>query len=395
MSATRNIKDLFTRDKAFANLIEAGYPFRETEIENASKMLACGTAYLSSATYKCENSDCTHTKTIRFTCKSRFCASCGQKATEKWMCEQGEMLPDCEWLHTTFTMPDTLWMLFLLNRHLLGALFPAASEGLTGISESKKLTIGIFSALHTYGRRLNPNVHFHICSSSGGLNEHGTWKPFSFKATSLMPQWRYAVIKLLRDDYESLIFPPELEKESTNYDSWNAFLDREYRKHWNVHTDKATDDKHRTKKYIGRYLKKPPISNSRLKHYSGGDVTFRYLDHNTGKHEIEHLSQEEMIIRLLLHVPEKFFNMIRYYGFLSTRTRSKYLPIIYEHFNQSVSAVSNLSYASMMKGFLNIDPFKCILCGSRMVFKRFNKGLSVKQLRSEVLCIAKLKIISM
>jgi hypothetical protein len=102
-----------------------------------------------------------------------------------------------------------------------------------------------------------------------------------------------------------------------------------------------------------------------------------------------------MIIRLLLHVPEKFFNMIRYYGFLSTRTRSKYLPIIYENFNQSVSPVSSLSYASMMKGFLNIDPFKCILCGSGMVFKRFNKGLSVKRLRSEVLSIAKLKIIYM
>ncbi|CAH1560904.1 hypothetical protein THF1C08_1120002 [Vibrio jasicida] len=37
--------------------------------------------------------------------------------------------------------------------------------------------------------------------------------------------------------------------------------------------------------YLGRYLKRPPISASRLRHYSGGTVVFKYLDHRGGKHK--------------------------------------------------------------------------------------------------------------
>jgi len=51
------------------------------------------------------------------TCHCRACPSCGQKATDQWIANQYNRLPDCPWQHLVFTLPDTLWPLFFHNRH--------------------------------------------------------------------------------------------------------------------------------------------------------------------------------------------------------------------------------------------------------------------------------------
>nr|WP_245166666.1 transposase zinc-binding domain-containing protein [Candidatus Erwinia dacicola] len=47
----------------------------------------------------------------------------------------------------------------------------------------------------------------------------------------------------------------------------------------------------------GSYLKWSPVSASRLRHYGGSTVVHHYLDHRTGKHKCQTLSQEKMIGR--------------------------------------------------------------------------------------------------
>ena len=44
-------------------------------------------------------------------------------------------------------------------------------------------------------------------------------------------------------------------------------------------------------KYLGRYLKRPPVSASRLRHYGSGAVVHHYLNHRTGKHKGQMLSE--------------------------------------------------------------------------------------------------------
>lgn len=78
-------------------------------------------------------------------------------------------------------------------------------------------------------------------------------------------------------------------------------------------------------KYLGRYLKRPPVLAAKLRHYSGGAVAHHYYDHRT-----QTLSQEEMIGRYISHIPAKHFKMVRYYGFLSNRKRGELLPKGYE-----------------------------------------------------------------
>ncbi|ERO72839.1 hypothetical protein L445_05432, partial [Klebsiella pneumoniae BIDMC 16] len=84
-------------------------------------------------------------------------------------------------------------------------------------------------------------------------------------------------------------------------------------------------------RYLGRYLKKPPIAASRLAHYNdgGASLSFRYLDHKTGETATETLTQRELVARLKQHIPEKFFKMVRYFGFLANRVCGRKLPQVY------------------------------------------------------------------
>nr|BBU77897.1 hypothetical protein EIMP033_0940 [Escherichia coli] len=52
-------------------------------------------------------------------------------------------------------------------------------------------------------------------------------------------------------------------------------------KYWHVYMSKKTAGGRNTARYLGRYLKKPPIAASRLAHYNGGaSLSFRYGPQN-------------------------------------------------------------------------------------------------------------------
>lgn len=137
-------------------------------------------------------------------------------------------------------------------------------------------------------------------------------------------------------------------------------------------------------KYLGRYLKRPPVSASRLRHYSGGTVVHHYLDHRTGKHKRQMPSQEKMIGRYISHVPARHFKMVRYSGFLANRKRGTLLRRVYEALQmQAREKPEKPGFAALMKGFLGTDPYKCILCGDRLCFAGAQAGIHATELLSE------------
>ncbi len=69
----------------------------------------------------------------------------------------------------------------------------------------------------------------------------------------------------------------------------------------------------------------PPIAAARLADYTGGDAMFTYLDLRRKRNKDLTLDQTEMMLRILSHMPEKHFKMIRYFGFLSNRLRGRLL----------------------------------------------------------------------
>ncbi|PKF49059.1 hypothetical protein AT251_21605 [Enterovibrio nigricans] len=163
------------------------------------------------------------------------------------------------------------------------------------------------------------------------------------------------------------------------------FLDSQYRRHWKVHFAKKTQHHKQTVNYLGRYLKRPPVAASRLRHYSrGGQVTFTFLNHRTQKKESMVLTPLEMIGRLVEHIPEKHFKMLRYDGFLSNRKRGEMLPRVYAALKQAPPEVPEApGYAAMLKGYVNVDPYACVLCTGRMVYTGFRSGSTVGELISQ------------
>lgn len=72
-------------------------------------------------------------------------------------------------------------------------------------------------------------------------------------------------------------------------------------------------------KYIGRYLGRPAIATSRIDSYDGKDVTFHYNHHEDDAYVEETVPAMDFIRRLIRHIPEKHFKMIRYGGLYARR----------------------------------------------------------------------------
>lgn len=346
------------------------------------------------ARFVCPNSRCPHTKKVCFSCKSRFCPTCGKKATDQWIATQRETLPNTTWQHITFTMPSELWEIFAFNRNLLKHLSRLAANTVNSFAAKRGILPGIFTALHTFGRDLKWNVHVHLSTTCGGLSHDGdTWKSLYFPKNAITPMWRYAIISFLRQSYNSLILSDSLKNICPNFNAWSQWLDAHYQKSWIVHFARTSKNHLRNVNYLGRYIKRPPLSQSRLKHYDGKTVAFDYLDHQTGKHRIAEYDTETFIDRFIAHIPDKHFRMINFYGFLANRVKRKLLPKVYELLGQKPSSVKRIRYSQLQKQSFGTDPLQCILCGCQMTFNGITRGKTLAQLHAQHKNIACAKIV--
>lgn len=357
---------------------------RPAIVDNVIAMLSCGLSIRGYALYECSHTHCSHTKKVAFSCKSRFCPTCGKKATDQWIATQRTVLPQTQWQHITFTMPSQLWQLFQYNRPLLGQLSPLAAKTVQQTAHKKKRLPGIFTALHTFGRDLKWHVHIHLSVTLGGLTpDHGAWKPVFFHKRVIMPMWRYEIITLLRHAYQrgELTLPKYLRKRCTTAQAFNAWLDSHYQKAWRVHFTKPTNNPQHNVNYLGRYLKRPPLSQSRLQHYDGQTVVFEYLNHTTGQHQTFTQEAQAFMGRFVQHIPDKGFRLIRYYGFLAHRVRATLLPKVYDLLDQAPPQPETIRWPSLLARSFGLDPLRCILCQSPMRLRQLVSGLSTQQLR--------------
>ena len=379
------IKQLFQRGQAWWRFYQQHeVTLREAIVGNVIAMLSCGLSIRGYAFYTCSNSACTHTKKVPFSCKSRFCPTCGKKATDQWIATQQAVLPHTTWQHITFTMPSALWPLFKENYVLLGQLSALAAKPVLGVARQKGLLPGIFTALHTFGRDLKYNVHVHLSVTRGGISDdQSTWKALYFAKRLVMPQWRYGAITLLRQAYQQgqLTLPPALLARCPTPAEFNAWLDQHYRKGWIVHFAKPTKNSHHTVNYLGRYLKRPPLAQSRLRHYDGQTVIFTYLNHTTGHHQTRTEQSAAFIARLVQHIPDKGFRMIRYYGFLAHRVRSTLLPKVYALLDQPTPQPPTIRWPTLLQHSFGLDPLQCILCQAPLRLSALVKGLSTRELQ--------------
>jgi len=349
-------------------------------IINVLKLLVCRTTFLGYHIYVCP--ECKKTLKTPHTCKSRFCSSCGKKATDNWMKTNFNLLPKTIWQHITFTMPEELWPLFWVNRYLINQIPLIAANIIKKLAKQNGYLPGIYLAIHTFGRDLKRNIHIHLSTTIGGLAfTNNIWKKGAYLYhDTLKKMWRYEIASLLQKEFKKgkLKLPPSL-KHIKSYNAFCSWMTHLYNKTWVVHLNKQSQNMKVNVEYLGKYLKRPPIGETRIKNYDGKSVTFEYLDHYTDTKKIITLPVLEFIARLIAHIPDKNFRNIRYYGFLANRTRGKLLPIVYQLLNTKkiINKKVYKVWRYMIKDAFNYDPLKCPLCNC--IMKLTNIVFSIPQ----------------
>jgi hypothetical protein len=344
---------------------------RKAILINVLKMLVCRTSFLGWHVFVCPT--CRRSVKAPHSCKSRFCSSCGKKATDHWIQTAFNNLPDTPWQHITWTLPAQLQPFFWANRHLFNTLPPLAAHIIKRLAAQHHFLPGIFLAIHTFGRDLKRNFHVHLSTTAGGLSlDRQQWIPHAyFYHDTLKSMWRYALLSLLRSEFKAghLKLPRRLRHLKT-YTAFNSWLNVLYQKTWVVHLNEQSNNRKATIEYLGKDLKRPPLGESRIPSYNGPSVVFTYLDHYTDTTQTLSLPVLDFLARLIAHIPDRYFRNIRYYGFLAQRLRSQLLPIVYRLLDQFHRSARTLyrTWRDLLKASFGLDPLTCPLCGTQLVF---------------------------
>ena len=332
---------------------------RKTEMENIDKMIHCGDPSFGGAMYGCPH--CGKLKFVPFRCHSRFCPTCGNKYAMDRTISMSFKLVNVTHRHCVFTIDENLREFFLKDRSLLDCLFHSVNSVITRMffkmNKSKNFTPGFIMVLHTFGRDLKWNPHIHCLISEGAYSDDGFWRNVKhFDYTFLRNAFRTALL----NEMESKI--------GSSFKKVKAKCYREHQQGFYVYAKPNLCDPRIVVKYIGRYLGRPVIATSRIDKYDGEMVTFHYNRHEDEQYIEETIPAMEFIQRLIRHIPEKHFKMIRYGGIYARhreidsklyRAISKSKHHIYRSFNQWRTAIlSSFGY----------DPLVCPDCQHRMEF---------------------------
>lgn len=332
---------------------------RKSVIENVDKMLNCGDPAFGGAMYGCPH--CGKLKFVPFRCHSRFCPTCGNKYSMERTTNMSFKLINVQHRHCVFTIDENLRDFFLQDRSLLNCLFHAVTSVVLHMfhkqNKSKNYTPGFIMVLHTFGRDLKWNPHIHCLITEGGYSDDGFWKTVKhFNYTFLRNAFRTALL----NEMENILGPTFKKVKSKCY--------TEHKQGFYVYAKPSKCDPTVVTKYIGRYLGRPVIATSRIDKYDGEQVTFHYNRHEDDKYVVETIPAMEFIQRLIRHIPEKHFKMIRYGG-LYARHRK-----IDKKLYHAIPQKAHPFFRSFNKwrvaiiGAFGYDPLKCPDCKHEMEF---------------------------
>jgi hypothetical protein len=213
--------------------------------------------------------------------------------------------------------------------------------------------------LHTFGRDLKWNPHIHMILCEEAVGNSNIWKKFNhINYKSLRRGWQYCILKLL------------LEKIQTP--SFKALVDKLYIEHkegFYVNAPPVKNFSSGVVNYIVRYAGRPVLAQSRITDYDGEFVSFTYTPHGTNELITETVSVYDFIKKLIIHIPDRDFKMIRYYGFyaVSSSRHKQYLQRA-KRIESCMLGKYRAIYRSWRKCIFvsfRYDPLKCT-CGTYM-----------------------------
>lgn len=284
--------------------------------ETFSKIIMCGTLALGAEVFASE----TESKLVFHTCKSRFCTSCGQRATEAWQEELEAVLPDIPYIGVTFTLPMEFRTILRENRHVLRGIPAMGAEALqqwARVRYGVRLIINVVQ--QTFGGLLNFVPHLHLMVSAGGLQEFDCrWiHRLKYDRRELMLAWRYAVGAFLSEAHKKGGLTSGLSAGD-----FLALLRIQHGRDWIVSISSMGSKAYRLK-HDGRYVRRPPVAQHRLKLIGEDRVEYWAKDTRSKQYVLKRYTKGEFVEILIQHVPDPGHHAMRYFGLLSPRGKAR------------------------------------------------------------------------
>ncbi len=278
------------------------------------KALQCRTPELGAEVYSSGDQDLV----LYHPCKSRACPSCGYRAMVQWLRERWAALAENIYKGITLTMPDLLWPLFHDNPQLAKAL-PALAAKVIQIRVTARygVRIGVIAILHTFNGQIKFNSHVHTMITGGGLVHSGWLSRVYYDPFQIRRAWREAVIDLLRTALRAGRL-----RTSMSTDQVETMLNEQERRPWRIKIQSFGNRGHFLQ-YAGRYVRRPPIAQSRISRIEKRTMKFWYKDKKLRRRiEIE-CSLEEFLDRWAQHIPDRYQHGVRNFGLFAPRSLSQ------------------------------------------------------------------------
>jgi hypothetical protein len=260
-------------------------------------------------------------------CNHRSCPQCGRNATAQWVERELGKRVGAPYFMVTFTLPEELRPLFFAPQaeEIYQLFFAAASSALSDTLANPKwlgaTTSGFTMILHTWNQRLDFHPHLHCIVPGAGINAAGhvvTVKNENFLVPQ--PALRQVFRVRFRDGLAALEeHQPREAKTSTR----TAIDPAVWQKDWGVHLQPFGSGENIIK-YLGRYVCRTAIGDSRIISVSETHVSFHWKDRANGNaRRVETIEGGEFVKRYLRHVLPRGMRAVRYFGFCHPAAKAK------------------------------------------------------------------------
>ncbi len=278
-------------------------------------IMACRTQAMGGHVYLCR--DCGEHFHVYHGCRNRSCPACHTRQTQNWLeARAAELLP-CPYYHVCVTVPAELREMFRANqKDCYGALMKAAANTVLTLCQDKRYMgakPAILAVLHTWTAKMDYHPHVHLLVSGGGIADGGkAWceakHPFLVPVRAASPMLRGKFRAMLEKRQPGLCAGQPKAAWSKKWVVWC--------KRWG-HGETAVLD------YLGRYVHRIAIANTRIIAMDENTVVFRYKERKKSRWRTCTLSGHEFMRRFLQHVLPRGLHKVRYYGLWNPKQRAQ------------------------------------------------------------------------
>ncbi len=273
----------------------------------------CRTDAFGGHVYRCSEEQCGKHVYAYHSCRNRHCPKCHADQTEAWLKKRRTELLPTSYFHVVFTVPGQLHAVIAANQTVgYAILMREAAAALQTLARDPKFLggdIAVLAVLHTWTKALLYHPHVHCLVPAGALTPDQRWKPSN--PAFLVP------IHALSDIFRAKV-RDALKKEGLLY----HVNSKAWSKRWWVYCKPAVKSPHRVLDYLGRYVHRVAITNSRIVDIGDEQITLRGRDRANPNKPLT-LHAHELLRRFCSHILPKRFSKVRYYGLWRAPNRNK------------------------------------------------------------------------